>query len=117
MKRSSNHRSLLQKVDGSCESIREQGELAAEEPRQKRGRITGVTVKGVTVKESPEWLQNKLRIIGLRPINNVVDITNYIVHAFGQPLHCFDADKIKGGEVIVKTMPEGTPSGPADNCQ
>lgn len=72
-------------------------------------RYAGVTIKGVTVKESPEWLQNKLRIIGLRPINNVVDITNYIVHAFGQPLHCFDADKIKGGEVIVKTMPEGTP--------
>ena len=72
-------------------------------------RYAGVTVKGVTVKESPEWLQNKLRIIGLRPINNVVDITNYIVHAFGQPLHCFDADKIKGGEVVVKTMPEGTP--------
>lgn len=72
-------------------------------------RYAGVTVKGVTVKESPEWLQNKLRVIGLRPINNVVDITNYIVHAFGQPLHCFDADKIKGGEVIVKTMTEGTP--------
>lgn len=72
-------------------------------------RYAGVTVKGVTVKESPEWLQNKLRIIGLRPINNVVDITNYIVHAFGQPLHCFDADKIKGGEVMVKTLPEGTP--------
>ena len=72
-------------------------------------RYAGVTVKGVTVKESPEWLQNKLRIIGLRPINNVVDITNYIVHAFGQPLHCFDADKIKGGEVVVRTMPEGTP--------
>lgn len=71
-------------------------------------RYAGVTVKGVTVKESPEWLQNKLRIIGLRPINNVVDITNYIVHAFGQPLHCFDANKIKGEEVIVKTMPEGT---------
>lgn len=69
----------------------------------------GVTVKGVTVKESPDWLQNKLRLIGIRPINNVVDVTNYIVHAFGQPLHCFDADKIKGGEVIVKTMPEGTP--------
>lgn len=72
-------------------------------------RYAGVTVKGVTVKESPEWLQNKLRLIGLRPINNVVDITNYIVHAFGQPLHCFDADKIKGGEVVVKTLPEGTP--------
>ncbi|MCF2708911.1 phenylalanine--tRNA ligase subunit beta [Bacteroides pyogenes] len=68
----------------------------------------GVTVKGVTVKESPEWLQNKLRLIGIRPINNVVDITNYIVHAFGQPLHCFDAGKIKGNEVVVKTMPEGT---------
>ena len=72
-------------------------------------RYAGVTVRGVTVKESPEWLQNKLRLIGLRPINNVVDITNYIVHAFGQPLHCFDADKIKGGEVVVKTLPEGTP--------
>ena len=72
-------------------------------------RYAGVTVKGVTVKESPEWLQNKLHLIGVRPINNVVDITNYIVHAFGQPMHCFDADKIKGGEVIVKTMPEGTP--------
>ena len=72
-------------------------------------RYAGVTVKDVTVKESPEWLQNKLRLIGVRPINNVVDVTNYIVHAFGQPLHCFDADKIKGGEVIVKTLSEGTP--------
>ncbi len=72
-------------------------------------RYAGITVKNVTVKESPEWLQNKLRLIGVRPINNVVDVTNYIVHAFGQPLHCFDADKIKGGEVIVKTLSEGTP--------
>lgn len=72
-------------------------------------RYSGVTVKGVTVKESPEWLQDKLRIIGLRPINNVVDITNYILHAFGQPLHCFDADKIIGNTVIVETLPEGTP--------
>ncbi|KAA6348581.1 Phenylalanine--tRNA ligase beta subunit [termite gut metagenome] len=69
----------------------------------------GVTVKGVTVKESPAWLQNKLRLIGVRPINNVVDVTNYIVHAFGQPLHCFDASEIEGNEVIVQTLPEGTP--------
>ena len=72
-------------------------------------RYSGVTIKGVTVKESPAWLQDKLRTIGLRPINNIVDITNYILHAYGQPLHCFDADKIKGGRIIVKTMPAGTP--------
>ena len=72
-------------------------------------RYAGVTVKGVTVKESPEWLKNKLQIIGVRPINNIVDITNYILHAYGQPMHCFDADKIKGGKVVVRTMPEGTP--------
>lgn len=72
-------------------------------------RYAGVTVKGVTVKESPDWLQDKLRLIGMRPINNVVDITNYILHAFGQPLHCFDADKIAGNEVVVETLPEGTP--------
>ena len=72
-------------------------------------RYAGVTVKGVTVKESPEWLKNKLTIIGLRPINNIVDITNYILHAYGQPMHCFDADKIKGGKVVVRTFPEGTP--------
>ncbi|KAA6328881.1 Phenylalanine--tRNA ligase beta subunit [termite gut metagenome] len=69
----------------------------------------GVTVKGVTVRESPAWLQNKLRLIGVRPINNVVDVTNYIVHAFGQPLHCFDSSEITGNEVIVKTLPESTP--------
>ena len=72
-------------------------------------RYAGVSVKGVTVKESPEWLKDKLNTIGLRPINNIVDITNYILHAYGQPLHCFDADKVKGGKVVVQTMPEGTP--------
>lgn len=72
-------------------------------------RYAGVTIKDVTVKESPEWLQNKLRLIGLRPINNIVDITNYILHAYGQPLHCFDADKIKGGKIVVRSMPQGTP--------
>ena len=72
-------------------------------------RYAGVTVKGVTVKESPEWLKNKLQIIGIRPINNIVDITNFILHAYGQPMLCFDADKIKGGKVVVRTFPEGTP--------
>ena len=72
-------------------------------------RYCAVTVKGVEVKESPEWLQTKLRTIGLRPINNIVDITNYIMMAYGQPLHCFDADMIKGGRVVVKSLPEGTP--------
>ena len=72
-------------------------------------RYCGVTVKGCEVKESPEWLQTKLRTIGVRPINNVVDVTNYVMFAYGQPRHCFDADMIEGKKVVVKTMPEGTP--------
>jgi len=71
-------------------------------------RYAGVSISGVTIKESPEWLQNDLKSIGLRPINNVVDITNFILHETGQPLHSFDADKIAGKQVIVKTLPEGT---------
>lgn len=72
-------------------------------------RYSAVTISGVTVAESPEWLKNYLLIIGLRPINNIVDVTNYVLHELGQPLHAFDADKIKGGEVRVKNLPEGTP--------
>ena len=72
-------------------------------------RYCAVTLTDCDVKESPEWLQERLRTIGLRPINNIVDITNYIMFAYGQPLHCFDADMITGNKVVVKTMPEGTP--------
>lgn len=72
-------------------------------------RYACVSITGCEVKESPEWLQTKLRTIGLRPINNIVDITNYIMMAYGQPLHCFDGDMIKGHHIVVKTMPEGTP--------
>lgn len=71
-------------------------------------RYAGVTITGVTVKESPDWLKNRLLAIGQRPINNIVDITNYILHETGQPLHAFDADAIKGGEVVVKNMTEGS---------
>ncbi len=72
-------------------------------------RYACVSVTDCDVKESPDWLKNKLTTIGLRPINNIVDITNYVMMALGQPLHCFDADMVKGHKIVVKTMPEGTP--------
>jgi len=72
-------------------------------------RYSALTISGVKIAESPDWLKNNLKIIGIRPINNVVDVTNFVLHELGQPLHAFDADKIKGGQVIVKTLPEGTP--------
>ena len=71
-------------------------------------RYACVSITDCEVKESPEWLKNKLTTIGLRPINNIVDITNYIMMAYGQPLHCFDADMVTGHKIVVKTMPEGT---------
>ena len=70
-------------------------------------RYTGVSIKGVTIKESPDWLKKALNTIGIRPINNVVDVTNFVLHEMGQALHSFDADKIKGNKVIVKNATEG----------
>lgn len=72
-------------------------------------RYSGVTIRGIKVTESPKWLQDRLKAIGLRPINSVVDITNYILHAIGQPLHCFDLAKIDGEKVVVRNCAEGTP--------
>jgi phenylalanyl-tRNA synthetase beta chain len=72
-------------------------------------RYSGISISGITVKESPDWIKNKLKVIGLAPINNIVDATNYVLHELGQPLHAFDADKIAGGKIIVKKATAGTP--------
>ena len=85
----------------------EQIKVTVEEP-ELCPRYTGITLRGVKVGESPEWLQNRLRSVGLRPINNVVDVTNFVLMEVGQPLHAFDADMIEGGHVIVKRLPQGT---------
>ena len=71
-------------------------------------RYSGVSIAGVTIKESPQWLQKKLKSIGSRPINNIVDITNFIQHETGQPLHAFDADELRGKKIIVRNLAEGT---------
>ncbi|MDD2799118.1 MAG: phenylalanine--tRNA ligase subunit beta [Bacteroidales bacterium] len=88
---------FVTKADSSAVSVKVENSEACP-------RYSGVTIKNVTVKESPEWMQNRLKAIGLRPINNIVDITNYVLHEFGHPLHCFDLKEIAGNQVIVKTV-------------
>lgn len=78
-------------------------------------RYSGLCISGVEVKESPDWLKNKLRAIGLKPINNLVDITNFVLHETGQPLHAFDADKIQGNKVIIRKPVQGTTFVTLDN--
>lgn len=81
------------------------------------GRYTGVTIRGIEVKESPEWLRNLLTAAGQRPINNIVDITNYILLGLGQPLHCFDLDKVAGEKIVVRTCETGTPFNTLDGVE
>lgn len=90
----------IDKKDGGIEVIVENREACP--------RYSGLTIRGVTVKESPDWLKNKLLLIGLRPINNIVDITNFILYETGHPMHAFDAAYIKGDEVVIRTLPEKT---------
>lgn len=78
------------------------------ENREACRRYACVSITGCEVKESPKWLQDKLTTVGLRPINNIVDITNYVMMAYGQPMHCFDADMVSGHKIVVRTQPEGT---------
>ena len=91
------------KIDNNKKSIPVEVESAIDCPR-----YSGLTISNIQVGPSPQWLQNYLRALDLEPINNIVDITNFILHDLGQPLHAFDADKISGGRIIVKKLPQGT---------
>ena len=87
------------------------------ENKEQAPRYCGITITDVTVQDSPEWIQNRLKAIGLTPKNNIVDITNYVLHELGQPLHAFDAQKIKGNKILVKTLEEGTKFTTLDNVE
>ena len=104
------HKTSLHRPDCSAFSV-DSNELPIDveiENTEACRRYACVSIKDCDVKESPDWLKNKLRVIGLRPINNIVDITNYVMMAYGQPMHCFDADMVKGHKIVVRTQPEGT---------
>ncbi|MCB0396221.1 MAG: phenylalanine--tRNA ligase subunit beta [Flavobacteriales bacterium] len=92
----------LQKVDGAVKI-----DVEVLDP-EACPRYSGLVLEGITIGPSPDWLQNRLKAIGLQPISNVVDITNFVLHETGQPLHAFDAGKIKGNKVVVQCLPEGT---------
>lgn len=93
----------------SFSSDRPEGAVSVKvEDREGCPRYSGVTIRGVEVKESPEWLRNLLSATGQRPINNIVDITNFVLLGIGQPLHCFDLEKVAGEEIVVRTCPAGT---------
>jgi phenylalanyl-tRNA synthetase beta chain len=98
------------KADNNAATI----EVSVEDPAACP-RYAGVVITGLNVGPSPSWLQNRLLSIGVRPINNIVDITNYVLHDCGQPLHAFDLDKIQGKKVVVKKLPSGTPFRTLDN--
>ena len=99
---------LLHHLWAILESIKELLKIDVDVEKPKLApRYCGVTISGVTVKPSPAWLQNRLKAIGINPKNNIVDVTNYVLHELGQPLHAFDASKING-KIIVKTLPSGT---------
>ena len=106
--RKENRKLTIPDVNGfSIENTDRDVEVVVENP-EACPRYTGLTITGIKVKDSPDWLKNRLSAIGLRPINNVVDITNYVLHETGQPLHAFDLAEVKGDKIIVKKMPEGT---------
>ena len=105
----SKERAILPSLDGFKIDNRKNPYEVSVENTDACPRYTGITVSGVTIKESPEWLKIKLKSVGLNPINNVVDISNFVQFEIGQPLHTFDADMIEGKKVVVKNLPDGTP--------